>query len=167
MVASEEEIETVHEALGQMPAELLEALQDALHRSKTGEEFVNRIMVGECPKCGSEDTRDCEHDPEIDSVAVGRCLDCGHLWCTVCSGLLEEDCPSCACWEQDELITSWFPGHPTERNSCHDDQEFLSLCLTIAVIPATIAPARSDLGRERVLESLSAAIPTWHAVWDG
>ena len=99
---TEEEIEAVHEALEQRPPEVLEALQDAIHHSKTGEEFVNRIMVGECPGCGSEDTGDCEHDPEIDSVAVGRCFECGQLWCTVWDGLLEKDRSSCACWEEDE-----------------------------------------------------------------
>ena len=52
--------------------------------------------------CRSENTGDCEHDPEINDILVGRCFDCGQLWCTECDRLLKKDCPSCECWEEDE-----------------------------------------------------------------
>ncbi len=97
-----EEMEVVQEMLGQMSPEVLEALRKQFHRSETAEEFVDRIMVGECPKCGSEDTGHCKHDPEINEILVGRCFDCGHLWCTECGRRLEKDPPSCECWAEDE-----------------------------------------------------------------
>jgi hypothetical protein len=99
---TEEEMGVVEDMLGDMNPEALDALKNEFHRSKTAEEFVNRIMVGKCPKCGSEDTGHCEHDPEINEILVGRCLDCGHLWCTECGRRLEKDSPSCECWTEDE-----------------------------------------------------------------
>jgi hypothetical protein len=99
---SAEEMDFAQEMLGQMSPEVVEAFRSEFDRSETAEEFVNRIMVGECPKCGSENTGDCEHDPEIDNVLVGRCFDCGHLWCTECGRRLEQSSPECECWEEDD-----------------------------------------------------------------
>lgn len=99
---SEEEKQAVREMLEQMGPEVQEALRNEFRRSKTAEEFANRIMVGECPQCGSEDTDHCEHDPEINQILVGRCYDCGRLWCTECSRLLNPDAPFCGCWAEDE-----------------------------------------------------------------
>jgi len=99
---SAEEVQAVWEMLEQMDPEAMAVLQDEIDRSKTAEEFVNRIMVGECPQCGSEDTGHCEDDPEINEIVVGRCLDCGQLWCTICDRLLKKDRPVCECWEEDE-----------------------------------------------------------------
>ena len=99
---SAEEKQMVQEMLEQMGPEALEALQNAFNCSETAEEFANLIMIGECPKCGSEDTDHCGHDPEIDSILVGRCLDCGQLWCTECGRLLKKENPSCECWAENE-----------------------------------------------------------------
>jgi transcription elongation factor Elf1 len=85
-----------------MPPEALDELRTAFSNSETAEDFVDRIFVGDCPKCGSEETGNCDADPEIEELLVGRCYRCGQLWYTECGGLLERDSPSCACWEQDE-----------------------------------------------------------------
>jgi hypothetical protein len=100
---TKEEEQVVQELLEQMPPEALEELHAAIAGSKTAEEFVNRIFVGDCPKCGSQDTGDCENDPEIDNLLVGRCYQCGQLFCTECRCLLLPDMPNCDCWDDDEL----------------------------------------------------------------
>lgn len=99
---TEEEEELVRGILNQMPAEAVEELRSMVEQSATAEEFADRILVGECPKCGSAETGNCEHDPEVGELLVGRCFQCGQLWCTECSRLLERDSPSCGCWDEDE-----------------------------------------------------------------
>jgi hypothetical protein len=82
--------------------DLLSELRDAFDKSASGEDFVNRILVGDCPQCGCSNTGDCEKDPEIDDPCVGRCFECGQLWCLDCGELFKDaqsavhDCPA---WE--------------------------------------------------------------------
>jgi hypothetical protein len=97
-----EDAELVQEMLEGLHPEAKDALLHAFEQSSTAEEFVNRIMVGACPKCGSEDTGDCDHDPEIDNILVGRCFACGQLWCTECGKLLSKDRPDCECWDEEQ-----------------------------------------------------------------
>jgi hypothetical protein len=99
---TEPEKDLVRDLLGQMPPEALKELGAAFENSETAEDFADRIFVGDCPKCGSEDTGNCDADPEIEELLVGRCYQCGQLWCTECRRLLERDSPSCECWEEDE-----------------------------------------------------------------
>jgi hypothetical protein len=104
---AEGEMEAVAGMLAAMSPELVNELRDAFEKSSTGEEFVNRVMVGECPKCGSSDTGDCEDDPEIDNPCIGRCFDCGQLWCCDCEELFadakstDHDCPA---WDGDKYV---------------------------------------------------------------
>lgn len=98
---SPEEIEAVQELLGRMPADVLGELGALIADSDSAEEFVNRIFVGDCPKCNSSDTGDCENDPEIENLLVGRCYQCGHMWCTECEKPLDPKSPDCPCWDED------------------------------------------------------------------
>ncbi len=88
--------------LGAMSPDLRGELQDAIVKSASGEDFVNRIMVGDCPQCGCSQTGDCENDPQIDDPCVGRCFECGQLWCLDCGEFfkdaqsIDHDCPA---WE--------------------------------------------------------------------
>jgi hypothetical protein len=101
-----DDVAAVEGMLAGMDPELINGLRDAFEKSATGEEFVNRIMVGECPKCGSSDTGDCESDPEISDPCIGRCFACGQLWCCDCEELFadaqstDHDCPV---WEGTEF----------------------------------------------------------------
>ena len=61
-------------------------------------------FVGACPKCEGTNTGDCENDPEIDELLVGRCYDCGQLWCTECLRLLEPQAAYCECWDEEESL---------------------------------------------------------------
>jgi hypothetical protein len=99
---TENEKAFVRSLLDQLPPDALEELHSALETSNTAEGFADRIFVGDCPRCGSEDTGNCESDPEIGELLVGRCYDCGQLWCTECGRLLTRESPSCECWEEDE-----------------------------------------------------------------
>ena len=99
---SEEEEEAIGDFLSNAPPEAMEELRAAFAKSDTAEEFVDRIFVGDCPKCGSEDTGNCEADPEIEDFLVGRCYQCGQLWCTECRRLLDPTAPSCDCLDDDE-----------------------------------------------------------------
>lgn len=97
-----EEVQVVGEILEQMDPRTHRELEDAFRRSNTADEFVNRIFVGDCPNCAGENTGDCEDDPEIDNILVGRCFDCGQLWCTMCDRLLDKTHPYCECWDEEE-----------------------------------------------------------------
>jgi hypothetical protein len=97
-----EEIDAVLEVLGQMPPEAMEEFRAAFEGSKTAEEFADRILVGDCPSCGGTDVGNCEADPEIEELLVGRCYQCGQLWCIECRRLLTRDEPTCKCWTADD-----------------------------------------------------------------
>jgi hypothetical protein len=100
--SSEEDMQIMRDILELMPPEALDQLQAAFGECATAEEFANRIMVGECPRCGSAETGDCDSDPEIGELLVGRCYQCGQLWCTECGRLLDRSSPTCECWEEED-----------------------------------------------------------------
>jgi hypothetical protein len=99
---SAEALQAAHALLDQLPTDIAAELQQAILDSGTAEEFSNRILVGNCPKCAGLNTGNCENDPDIDDLLVGRCYDCGQLWCTECSRLLAPQAAVCDCWEEDE-----------------------------------------------------------------
>ena len=99
---SAEEMGAVLEMLQQMPPDVLAEMEETFRASGTAEEFANRILVGPCPRCKSDQTNHCEDDPEINELLVGRCYECGQLWCTECGQLLERKAPRCACWEEED-----------------------------------------------------------------
>ncbi len=98
-----EETAAVWSALGNKEPEMIGELRNAFEKSADGEDFVNRVMIGDCPTCSSPKTGDCEHDPDIDDVCVARCFACGQLWCPDCGELfkndrtIDHDCPT---WEE-------------------------------------------------------------------
>ena len=97
-----EELKIARNLLEGLPPEAMAELQSAFLASDTADDFVNRIFVGDCPKCGGSKTGNCEGDPEIDCILVGRCYDCGQLWCTECEKLLTAAAPECECWDEDD-----------------------------------------------------------------
>jgi hypothetical protein len=99
---STEAMAAVMKVLAQMPPDALGELGEAMAASASGEEFANRIMVGPCPSCGSEHTGDCDADPEINEIRVGRCYECGQFWCCECGNALTRKLLYCACWDEDE-----------------------------------------------------------------
>ena len=99
---TEKEKNAVRELLEGMPPEAVDELRAMMEGSETAEEFADRIFIGDCPKCGSSETGNCENDPEIDCILVGRCYQCGQLWCSDCGRLLQQDSPVCECWSEED-----------------------------------------------------------------
>jgi hypothetical protein len=89
------EVELVREVMEGLDEEAHEAFLEAFRNSNTAEEFVNAIMVGPCPRCGSSDVDHCDNDPEINDITVGRCFQCGQLWCTECEQVFKKDQVKC------------------------------------------------------------------------
>ena len=69
-----------------LPKELQDELKKAVQESgaTTAEEFLSEIFIGECPQCGSTNTKDCEDVPDIHDICIGLCKDCGYTWCLDC-----------------------------------------------------------------------------------
>jgi len=104
----DEDIEMAREFLETIDPQVRSEIFKVFESSESGEEFVNRIMVGDCPKCGSNKTGDCEHDPDIEDITMGRCFDCGHVWCTVCDAPYTQGQDSCeVCGELDDDVDGW------------------------------------------------------------
>jgi len=78
---------------GEMPPEALEQLRGALLASTTAEEFANRVMIGERPRCGNTSTGDCSNDRDYGEILLARCYDCGQLWCAECGHTVQYDGP--------------------------------------------------------------------------
>ena len=120
-----EEEAAVAGVLEAMGPEAISELLDAFSQSATAEEFVNRIMVGDCPKCGSSNTGDCEGDPEIEDPTLGRCLDCGQFWCLDCEELFNDaqtphDCPA---WEGIDFDDDEFDDDDLDDDDLDDAQQ--------------------------------------------
>ena len=90
-----EQVEIVQAMLAELPPEALAEFCAALAQSNTAEDFANHILVGPCPRCGSDQTGNVEHDPDIDDISIGRCYECGQLWCCLCDKLLDPAAPFC------------------------------------------------------------------------
>lgn len=97
-----EELEAARKVFDQMPPDVQAEMVQLALQAHTNEEFVNAIMTGNCPNCDSEKTSDCECDPEIECNLVGRCYDCGQMWCTECGKLIEKGITYCECWDEED-----------------------------------------------------------------
>ncbi len=103
---SEKEMHAARDILQHMDPNTISELQELFAASKNGEEFVNKIMVGDCPACGSSSTGNCEHDPDVEDLTIGRCFDCGVLWCTICGteyDLEDGECVVCQMGEEEDF----------------------------------------------------------------
>jgi hypothetical protein len=103
---SEAEQAAAIEMIEHMNPGAMEAFRELADQYEDVDEFIDMIMIGPCPKCESEATTHCEDDPEIDDATVGRCKECGQLFCPDCGELFPvpavavlHDCPA---WEEME-----------------------------------------------------------------
>jgi len=89
-----------------LPEDLRDELMSAMEESsaESPEEFLNEIFVGECPTCGSGNTRDCEEVTDIEDITLGLCNSCGYLWCTECGRSVEKG-TTCEHWDICEKCT--------------------------------------------------------------
>lgn len=91
--------EFVSDLLESMDDATLQTLRAAFERSENADEFVSRVMIGDCPRCRSSNVDDCENDTRVEDITVGQCLECGFLWCLECGEPLDLDHPDCPHWE--------------------------------------------------------------------
>src|SRR5437879_5050527 len=57
---SAEEIEAMEAMLRQLPPDVFANMEEAVRATGSAEEFANRILVGPCPRCRSDQTSHCE-----------------------------------------------------------------------------------------------------------
>lgn len=92
------------EELGQMltaagvDENMLKEIRELAGKAGSAEEFANAIFIGDCPKCGSHNVGNCEETRGIEDVTVGRCFDCGLLWCAECGYELKKGDTGCPHW---------------------------------------------------------------------
>lgn len=105
---SEEEVKMAMELMQRMDPAALGEMMKLAQQSVDADAFANMIMVGPCPHCDSENTAECEDDPEIEDASIGRCKDCGQLWCCLCEEVFDgaeeaivHDCPLFEATEDD------------------------------------------------------------------
>ena len=100
MSEEERKREVLWFAMTKLPREVQEGLFTLIEKHDNVDEFISAVMVGECPKCGSEKTRDAEDIKSMDDATVGVCMDCGYVWCLECGEPLDEwPCPH---WDEEE-----------------------------------------------------------------
>ncbi|MHA2062348.1 MAG: hypothetical protein ACW963_08685 [Candidatus Sifarchaeia archaeon] len=83
-----------------LPKDIQKTLRKAVEESSAAseEQFIAEIMIGECPNCGSNQTKDCEKVEGIEDISVGLCMNCGYLWCSECGRSLVKN-TKCNHWE--------------------------------------------------------------------
>jgi len=88
-------------------------------------EFLRQVMVGACPKCGSENTDDCENDLVIDDITIGHCFDCGTYWCLECGYIFRPG-------EERQECPHWGICHEcsTQNEYMSEDAFFTKICPT-------------------------------------
>ena len=84
-----------------LPPHILELISNTIGQDETPEDAVAALMVGPCPRCGSEKTRDGDDVgfpiAGHGDTTVGICLKSAYRWCLECWDALEKwPCPH---WE--------------------------------------------------------------------
>lgn len=88
-----------------------------MEESETEEQFISAIMVGDCPKCESSNTIDCDDIEGIEDPTLGLCKNCGYFWCTECGS---------------QLILSFHCGHWEICEKCKETKDEFGYCGVMA-----------------------------------
>lgn len=135
----EENSEQFYEAWDTLPEEIRDYLKKAFEESPTEEQFISSVMVGECPKCGSANTVDCDEIEGIEDPTLGLCRNCGYFWCLECGTHLTsgitcghwEICDECGVYKDDYEdcgIPAWECEHINKWLNENSPQVFESTC---------------------------------------
>ncbi len=83
-----------------LPDDVQDMLKKAMEESSATneEQFLAEIMIGECPLCRGNNTKDCEEVDGIEDCTVGLCMRCGYVWCSECGRPLTSDI-HCKHWD--------------------------------------------------------------------
>ncbi|MEW6419325.1 MAG: hypothetical protein AB1480_14635 [Nitrospirota bacterium] len=135
----EDKGEQFYEAWETLPEEIRDYLKKAFEESLTEEQFISAVMVGECPKCGSANTVDCDEIQGIEDATLGLCRNCGYFWCLECGSRLTSGI-ACGHWkicdecgeEKDEFgdcgIPAWECEHIEKWLEKDSTTEFKNTC---------------------------------------
>jgi hypothetical protein len=90
-------------------------------------ELARMLMVDDCPRCGSKNTKDCDTIVDVEDNTIGICLDCGYIWCLECGYELKEKiCPHwSACSDCDQTDAEGSCPHAPEISECPIIQNFM------------------------------------------
>jgi hypothetical protein len=126
--------------LKMMEPGILEQMRNLANECETADDFMAAIFIGDCPKCGSNKTQDCENVAGIESVTVGRCKSCGTLFCSDCGHVFVNDkvttgepkCSSCGSEETNfvEVMDGELPtaGFDTSVTCFACDRVYCGIC---------------------------------------
>jgi hypothetical protein len=109
----EENLGQFYEVWDTLPEEIRDYLKEAIEESSTKEQFISAIMVGECPKCESANTVDCEEVQGIEDNTLGLCRNCGYFWCLECGS---------------PLISGIVCGHWKICDECEEEKDEFGSC---------------------------------------
>lgn len=135
-----ERVEAIRQMSAKMPPEVRRIVDVALRQYETADDFVAAMMIGQCPKCGSESVRDCEGIQGLDDTTVGMCLDCGQRWCLECGALLTNQNDACPHWTVcEECPTRQQNGCTVDPSHCTWLQDQMSGCIVhhLLTIPSS------------------------------
>lgn len=90
--------EVLVETLENLPSYARDLLSRAASGDISEEEFLREVFVGDCPRCESSDTVDCDRVEGVEDVTVGLCNECGFTWCLEC-GVPVDRGEACGHWE--------------------------------------------------------------------
>jgi hypothetical protein len=79
----------IRESLEALPETMQEFLLKTAERSSGDGDFYNGVVMGDCPVCGSFNTRDGSDTP-LGDPTVGICLDCYTIACLECGNVFDK-----------------------------------------------------------------------------
>ncbi len=102
-----------------LPQDVIEYVRMVAEKSQSKEDFLRMIFVGDCPKCNSRNSVQCDEVIGIDNPTLGLCVDCGFVWCLECGAQLDPDH-----WPEKEIRC----GHWEICDACEWIQPHLGTC---------------------------------------
>ncbi len=90
--------EKLRDLLASLPQDVIDYVKMVAERSQSQEDFLRLIFVGDCPRCNSSNSVQCDNVTGIENPTLGLCVDCGFVWCLECGGQLET-----AYWPEREI----------------------------------------------------------------
>lgn len=152
--------EEFHNVWDTLPVEIQDYLKKIVEESPSEEQFITAIMVGECPKCGSANTVDCDEIQGIEDPTLGLCRNCGYFWCLECgfhliSGIIcghWEICKECGV-DKDEFEDCGIP-----LWECEDIKKWLEKNFTVEPIKNICAWCGKEIPEDSEVFSLGAKV---------
>ena len=74
-------------------ADIRRMIEKSIERASpiNAEQFLAQVMTGRCPRCASNQIKDCRKVEGINDITVGLCMQCGFIWCLECGRSLIGD----------------------------------------------------------------------------